>query len=143
MLQFVSWFHIMGIWKFKCNFIKTVNHSVRSILWSVTRWATSGPRVVATVYLSSQLVAFLGQISVLLKKLNPESLKRILGYRVKKYELHHLEICGPNYAQYPKIRMNGKKLSQFQFHFPGLLKACLMQKKNSKRIYFLTFLACF
>ena len=30
----------------------------------------------------------------------------------------------------PKLRMNGKKPSKFQFHFPGLLKACSMLKKK-------------
>ena len=33
-----------------------------------------------------------------------------------------------------KLKMNGKKLSKFQFHFPGLLGTSLMSKQETKKI---------
>ena len=34
-----------------------------------------------------------------------------------------------------KVKMNGKKLSKFQFHFPGLLGTSQMSKQETKKIY--------
>ena len=43
-------------------------------------------------------------------------------------------VRGPkNFSQHsPKMKINGKKLSQFQFYFPGLLETFLMNKKRKK-----------
>ena len=34
-------------------------------------------------------------------------------------------------AHCPKLKINSKKLSKWQFHFPGLLEGLLMQKKEN------------
>ena len=33
-----------------------------------------------------------------------------------------------------RLKMNGKKLSQFQFHFPGLLETSPMSKQETEKI---------
>ena len=46
----------------------------------------------------------------------------------KKFKAHKLSHCS-------KIKMNGKKLSNFQFHIPGLLWTSLMSKQETFFFY--------
>ena len=39
-------------------------------------------------------------------------------------------------AHRSKLKINGKKLSRFQFHFPGLLGTSPMSKQDTKKIIY-------
>ena len=57
-----------------------------------------------------------------LPSLRPENELHLKKIFVK--EGPSLKVKLPNTYTCPKMKINGKKPSKFQFHFPGLLEAC-------------------